>query len=132
MTDSLKTVASFESPLDAEIAKGRLESEDIIAHIRDESTVNANWLLSNAIGGVKLLVKESDLSRASDLLQVVATSEEDEGWGSCSSCGSRQLELRDDRRITNLTWLMFGIPLLFPRKKFFCRSCGNLSKSPAR
>ena len=131
MAEAFKTVATFENGIDAEIARGRLESEGITAQVRDASIVGMNWTLSNAIGGVKLDVKLADVGRAKELLDnATPVSLDDEGWGACPRCGSRKLELSTDRRITNLTWVLFGLPLLFPRKKFVCRSCNAVSDTP--
>lgn len=131
MDSTFKTIASFENAIDAEIARGRLESEGIAAHIRDATMVGTNWLYSNAVGGVKLEVNAADVDQARQLLDDAKDeSLDDEGWGSCPQCGSRKLDLRTDRRITHVTWLLFGIPLLFPRKQFVCRECEATSTTP--
>lgn len=121
----------FENALDAEMARGRLESEGIRAFVQDGNIVGANWTLSNAVGGVKVAVLAQDLQRAIEILADAGThEEEDSGWGKCSKCGSSKLELHSDRKMTNLTWLLLGIPLLFPNKRFLCRSCGEVMKEP--
>lgn len=50
------------------IIKGRLESEGIECFIKDELTVQSNNSWSNAVGGVKLQVKQQDVRRAVKLL----------------------------------------------------------------
>ena len=50
------------------MAKGKLESEGIEVIIKDEFTAQVNNFYSNAIGGVKLLVKEADFDNARLLL----------------------------------------------------------------
>ena len=62
------TIISFTYPLEAHIAKGRLESEGIEVFIKDELTAQVNNFYSNAIGGVKLLVKDSDYENAYRIL----------------------------------------------------------------
>jgi DNA-directed RNA polymerase subunit RPC12/RpoP len=47
----------------------RLEAEGIRAYLQDEHTVTIDPILSNAIGGIKLMVFEEQLPRAQDLLQ---------------------------------------------------------------
>lgn len=131
MKNALEVIATFENALDAEMARGRLESEGIRAFVQDGNIVGANWTLSNAVGGVKVAVLAQDLQRAIEILADAGTHEdEDSGWGKCSKCGSSKLELHSDRRMTNLTWLLLGIPLLFPNKRFLCRSCGEVMKEP--
>lgn len=47
----------------------RLEAEGIRAYLQDEHTVTIDPILSNAIGGIKLMVFEEQLPRAQDLLE---------------------------------------------------------------
>lgn len=49
-------VARFSFPHEAHIAKASLDSAGIKCHIADEHTVNTQWLYSNAMGGVRLMV----------------------------------------------------------------------------
>lgn len=131
MTDALKVVGTFGTALEAEVARGRLESEGIQGFIQDGNTVNANWMFSNAIGGVRLAVRSSDFSKAQSILKSgVEISGNDSGWGSCPNCHSRNLEPTIDKRITNFSWLLLGLPLLLPRTRFCCRTCGQQFKTP--
>lgn len=61
-------IISFTYPHEAHLAKGRLESEGIEVFIKDELTAQVNNFYSNAIGGVKLLVKDSDYDNAYKIL----------------------------------------------------------------
>jgi len=61
-------VAKFSLPYEMEIAKVFLESNGIKCIVKDELTIQSYHFLSNAIGGVKLLVPENDLSEARKLL----------------------------------------------------------------
>lgn len=51
---------TFTYPHEAHMAKGFLESEGIKTMIQDEMTTQVKNFLSNAIGGVKLLVQKED------------------------------------------------------------------------
>jgi hypothetical protein len=62
------TVISFTYPHEAHLAKGKLESEGINVILKDELTTQVNNFYSNAIGGVKLQIKESDIKRAKQIL----------------------------------------------------------------
>jgi len=66
--DNLKIILTFTYPHEAHLVKTKLESEGIDVFIQDELTVQANNFLSNAIGGVKLLVWEQDYDRALRIL----------------------------------------------------------------
>lgn len=61
-------IISFTLPQDAYLVKGRLESEGIEIILKDELTAQVNNFYSNAIGGVKLLVKECDFEKAHTIL----------------------------------------------------------------
>ncbi|MCD4730588.1 MAG: DUF2007 domain-containing protein [Bacteroidales bacterium] len=67
--DNWITIISFTYPHEAHMAKAKLESEGIETIIQDELTAQVNNFYSNAIGGVKLLVKESDARRANEILK---------------------------------------------------------------
>ena len=69
MPERLVTVASFSQAMEAHLSRARLESEGIECFISDEFTITNNWLFSNAIGGVKLNVRESDAQEALEVLQ---------------------------------------------------------------
>lgn len=66
---TLVTVAIFHLPQDAYIIKARLESEDIPVFLKDEYSVQTENFLSNAIGGVKLQVSESNAAAATAILK---------------------------------------------------------------
>ncbi len=61
-------IVSFTYPHDAHIAKGHLESEGFLVKMTDELTAQVNPFYSNAIGGVKLHVQESDFEKARKIL----------------------------------------------------------------
>ena len=62
--EHLVTVGSYTDPIQAHIAGGRLESEGIPVVIADEHLIWGNWMLSNALGGVKLQVPFSRAEQA--------------------------------------------------------------------
>ena len=62
------TVATFTTPLEAELARGRLDEEGIEAFVADGELVTADWTMSNAVGGVKVRVAPEDANRARAVL----------------------------------------------------------------
>ncbi len=52
MESILVTVATFNMPYQAHLAKARLEAADIPVTIRDEHLISINQLYSPALGGV--------------------------------------------------------------------------------
>ncbi|OTA16123.1 hypothetical protein Xvie_02166 [Xenorhabdus vietnamensis] len=64
----MRLLANFLSPIDAHIVLGRMLSEDIYTVVLDEDIVWNNYMYSQAFGGVKLLVHQSDMERAKTIL----------------------------------------------------------------
>ena len=67
---------SYDNYIPAHIAMGLLREEFINCHLQDEYSVTIDPFLSNAIGGIKLMVAESQLERAREILE---KNEEQEG-----------------------------------------------------
>jgi hypothetical protein len=72
--DPIVTIATFSYPTEAHLNKAKLESEGIDAFVADEHIVQANWLYSLAIGGVRLQVKESEAEEALSIIKGYPTS----------------------------------------------------------
>jgi Putative prokaryotic signal transducing protein len=68
--EDVKLVAlhRFRDLPEALVAKGLLDSANIECFLSDENTVRMDWSWSNALGGVRLWVREDDLSESSALL----------------------------------------------------------------
>jgi hypothetical protein len=66
------TLATFWNPVEAHVLVGRLEAAGIRAYVADAETVAMDWLLANAVGGVKVQVAEPDASRAQQVLAEAA------------------------------------------------------------
>ena len=61
-------LAAFDNYIPAHIALGRLKEEFINCYLQDEYTVTIDPLLSNAVGGIKLMVAETQAERAREIL----------------------------------------------------------------
>jgi hypothetical protein len=68
MAGEMVTVATFRFAHEAELARLHLAEVGITAYIADAETVAMDWLLSNAIGNVKLQVAAKDAEEAAALL----------------------------------------------------------------
>jgi hypothetical protein len=62
------TVAAFNEVPKAEIARNILEEAGIRSYLSDSELVAMDWLIANAVGGVKVQVAEEDAERASAAL----------------------------------------------------------------
>jgi Putative prokaryotic signal transducing protein len=61
-------LVSFDNYIPAHIALGRLKEEYINCYLQDEYSVTIDPFLSNAIGGIKLMVAETQAERALEIL----------------------------------------------------------------
>lgn len=61
-------VTTYDEVYKAELAKTALEDEGIFVVLHDRETVATDWLISNAVGGVKLKVRQEDAERACQIL----------------------------------------------------------------
>jgi hypothetical protein len=75
MNDDFVTIATFGSALEAEMARNKLDAEGIRALVMDRETSAMAWHLTQAIGGVKLLVAADDEDRAIAVLDRRTTAE---------------------------------------------------------
>lgn len=128
-------IARFLFPHEAHIAKASLEAAGILSHLADEHTVNVQWLYSNAMGGVRLMVAEQHAEQARDILssdfsQAVEDSHIcSEGADACPHCGSHELlPYTKGKRPTFVVFLLLGFPLFFCRHGYQCKACGEFTE----
>jgi hypothetical protein len=72
-------IRSYDNYIYANIVLGKLRDAGINCHLKDEYTVTIDPLLSPALGGIKIMVAQSQVDRALELL------EETEGEGNGDS-----------------------------------------------
>ena len=92
-------VRAFTHPHEAHLACSALEAAGLDATVADENIVAADWLVSNAVGGVKVLVRAEDVPAARAVLDGAADIEmgddsefpvdtDQGGSDRCPRCGS--------------------------------------------
>ena len=74
----LVTVKSFDNYFTANIYLTRLQSDGVECWLKDENTVTIDPMLSNAIGGIKIIVKKEDEQKVIKLLRAYHI---DPTWG---------------------------------------------------
>src|SRR5690606_22592813 len=95
MRNNFTTIARFTYSTEAQIIKGRLESCGIQALLQDNYTIDTDPLVSVAVGGVKLRVREEDVIEARHILEGISKySVGDDGQLIiCPNCSSKTVEL---------------------------------------
>ncbi len=97
MSRNCRAVASFVFPFEADVARFHLQREDIPAWVVDDAFAGWFWNYSNAVGGVKVLVREEDVPRAREILDAArarsagdsAAAPSPGGKWPCERCGAR-------------------------------------------
>lgn len=114
------------------VEQSALTAAGIECYLKDEMTVQADPLLSNAVGGVKLMVHQKDVDRALALLtkngktndepeeNLIATSEE------CPYCHSG--DVAPNKIAMRFSWwsillLGFPVPGMRKEKSYHCYDC---------
>lgn len=62
-------IRRYRDSLEASLAKSILDSAGVESFLVDDNLVRLHWFYSNAVGGVKVLVRAEDADTARELLQ---------------------------------------------------------------
>lgn len=122
----LVTVKTFDNYFLANITLTKLHAEGIECYLKDEYTVTVDPIISNAIGGIKLVVKTTDEDLVRNIL-----AEYDADYlksASCPRCGSNSFAYISKPGVANyltaiLTWL-FSSYAVAPQSVYQCGNCG--------
>ena len=143
-TNNFVTVLTFTYQYEVAVIRGRLESEGIECFVQDEFTVQTNPLFSNAVGGIKLQVRESDLERTVEILKEAGYLKNEKSQTpenqteisdaqiksgepiKCPSCHSENVsEVKQPGYTFLISFLLLGFPFPFFKKKYHCFDCGH-------
>jgi len=146
-------IRRFENPPQAYLVHGRLVAEGIEGYVEDEHYVGVDWLMSNAVGGVKLVVARDDAEPAAEVLTAFdqggvayEPAEEQPPLGVprrlCIHCGSDALTHYSKQRhlaaillmpwplrIVGLTVFLLSLALVW-KLRWACLSCQRGSEAP--
>jgi len=145
MPDKIITLTTFMFPTEAYSLIARLEEEGIECSLGDENIVSVQSFLSNAVGGVKVNIKESDSEKALSILNQISKDNKreerqvDEKWAKdfvpvesfCPECDSSNIYRRKFPLYKTILAIVFApiyLPLLFLAKKHYCADCGHIWK----
>lgn len=119
---------TYQNYVDAHIALGVLEEHGIRCWLKDENTVTIDPILTNAVGGIKLMVEKE---RAQDAVQILRNiKQEQKASLSCPKCGSHNIEfVSTPRKASN--WLSVIVGFFITSyampvdKVHHCFDCGH-------
>jgi hypothetical protein len=120
------TVATFSLPMEAQLARMRLESEGVPVYVQSMNLASVNWLMSNALGGIQVQVPPSEAIRARQILaDNPVTAEVPEVV--CPKCGSPDVRrAKLSWRLSMLSTHLLSVPLPFTRENLRCTKCGHV------
>ena len=125
-------VRKYQNMPEALAAQMTLESAGIECSLFDETFIRMDWFYSNALGGVKLVVRKSDANEANTILgKEIPDKFGGEGIGEyeqprCPVCGSLDVSWKElKRKIAYLALLFLGLPILMEEKAWHCHSCNH-------
>jgi len=126
----LVEIRRFRDLLDAEVAKGALDSAGIESFLGDDNMVRMDWFYSNAVGGVKLLVRPGDFTAAEEVLNQPIPEEIDYDGETpfaqpmCPKCGSLDITFETLNKPVAYGSAWLGVPLPIKSEKWTCNACG--------
>jgi predicted nucleic-acid-binding Zn-ribbon protein len=120
----LVVIRAFDNYFNANILLTRLQADGMECYLKDENTVTIDPLLSNAIGGIKLVVKKKDAEEARHLLQAYDT-----GYmkaATCPQCGANNFNYQSKATVGNAVAAVFSIlSMTYPVAAEYEYKCGN-------
>ncbi|MEA1787235.1 DUF2007 domain-containing protein [Arenibacter sp. GZD96] len=124
MKEKFFVLGAFEYVADVEILKGKLTSEGIAVFLKDENIVNADPLISNAIGGVKVMVYEEDAEQALRIYNTLRNYAVDAHGHPiiCPNCKAARSESYYARR-----GVFYKLFPFFEKRKYKCLNCNMIT-----
>lgn len=122
----LIVVRTFNNYFSANILLTKLRDAGIQCYLKDEHTVTMDPLLTNAVGGIKLVINKADADEVVALMKHF--DEEYRRNAVCPKCGSHDIELVPKRSPANmitaiLSWL-FSDYAVSAENVYQCGICG--------
>jgi len=121
---------SYTDQIQADMEKELLEKEGIKCYLKNANISSANWLYTNAVGGITLIVGKPDLEKAKEILSVFEqeTPENIEIQPKCPNCKSEDVRIVNPRWFLGLLFILIlglGMPSPFRKRNYRCNLCGQ-------
>jgi DNA-directed RNA polymerase subunit RPC12/RpoP len=126
---NFKQIASFDNYMLANMTLGMLHENGIICHLKDEYIVTTDPLLNPAVGGIKLLVEESQYDEA-----VTVMKDAEEAYLkdiACPNCSSHSLVVEEKISKPESFWgklknqIAYGQSSTYS-KQYRCTNCSRV------
>ena len=122
----LITIRTFNNYFSANILLTKLRDSGIQCYLKDEYTVTIDPILTNAVGGIKLVINKKDSQEVFELLRQF--DEDYKRNAVCPKCGSHNIELVPKRTAANMitaivSWL-FSDYAVSVENVYKCSTCG--------
>ncbi|MDQ6761917.1 MAG: hypothetical protein M3015_04720 [Bacteroidota bacterium] len=122
----LVTIRTFNNYFSANILLTKLRDAGFQCYLKDEHTVTMDPLLTNAVGGIKLVIKREDEQEVVSVMQHF--DEQYRQSAVCPKCGSHDIHLMPKRSTANmvtaiLSWL-FSDYAVSAENVYQCGVCG--------
>lgn len=129
--NNLVILQTFDNFFNANIQLTRLRAAGVECYLKDEYIVTIDPFLSNAVGGIKLMVRKSEEQIVRKLLWEMNT--ESDKKLLCPQCSSHKFILVPKRTTENLiaaitTWL-FSAYAVSAENVYQCSDCGYESET---
>ena len=131
---NLVTALTFDDSVSAHLVKTRLENEGIKCFIFDEHINNVMPIYGQAVGGIRIKIKEEDVLKAKQLIEeweLRPFLNQSNETLTCTSCGAQELYAGFKSFKTSRGWLTLAISFLFMIYPFYsktvyrCKNCGE-------
>ena len=134
---SLVKFKYYTNSLEANRDKQILKNNGLESFIANEQTIQSDWLLSQALGGIQLQVFEDETEKATEILknflenehtslEVEHTISNPDFNFTCPKCGSNHL-YRDENPggLFGISLLFLGFPIKAQSHHYHCYYCNN-------
>ena len=124
MNSNYKILAVFEYSTEAHVTKSKLDADGFKTMLMDEKTIDSDPLISNAIGGVKLLVHKNDFDKALEIYTEIRGYQKDKNGNDifCPNCNSNRILIAPIQR-KNIFYMLFHF---FEKTKCLCNNCKSV------
>ena len=121
----------------AVVERSVLDFAGIEGFLAEDIIIRMDWLISNALGGIKLWVRGSEAVEAREVLAAgVPEAFDVEGVGEyrqpkCPNCSSLDVSLEElNRKIAHLGLLLLSIPIPAVKRGWNCHACRHKWDAP--